>query len=174
VHNICYSRIEFWSFLKNSRCTIDAIALELGFEVFSIIQAAQILHLILGREVFPRIWGTQIYCTKNLGIKVLLEKLMKNSGWSVWYCEDVSCYNMQISCRLVVTNSRILIWEWRLGIKRRRWRGTRFLSFVIVVTSFLSFVNSWKVVKRMIKQYYHSCKEFRVEILSMLEFFLIL
>jgi len=28
-------------------------------------------------------------------------------------------------------------------------------------------VNSWKVVKRMTKQYYQSCKEFRVEIFSM-------
>jgi hypothetical protein len=32
-------------------------------------------------------------------------------------------------------------------------------------------VNSWKVVKRMIKQYYHSCKESKVEIFSMLEVF---
>ncbi len=32
-------------------------------------------------------------------------------------------------------------------------------------------VNSWKVVKRMTKQYYHYCKESRVEILSMYNFF---
>jgi hypothetical protein len=32
-------------------------------------------------------------------------------------------------------------------------------------------VNSWKVVKIMTKQYYHSCKESRVEIFSMLEIF---
>jgi hypothetical protein len=28
-------------------------------------------------------------------------------------------------------------------------------------------VDSWKVVKWMTKQYYHPCKEFRVEIFSM-------
>jgi hypothetical protein len=31
--------------------------------------------------------------------------------------------------------------------------------------------NSWKVVKRMTKQYYHFCKEFRVEIFSMSNFY---
>jgi len=35
-------------------------------------------------------------------------------------------------------------------------------------------VNSWKVVKRMIKQYYHYCKEFKVEIFSMSIFFSII
>jgi len=32
-------------------------------------------------------------------------------------------------------------------------------------------VNSSKVFKRMIKQYYHFCKESRVDIFSMLKFF---
>jgi hypothetical protein len=32
-------------------------------------------------------------------------------------------------------------------------------------------VNNWKVVKSMTKQYYHSCKESKVEIFSMSNFF---
>jgi len=35
-------------------------------------------------------------------------------------------------------------------------------------------VNSWKVVKRMIKQYHDSCKESRVEMFSMSIFFSII
>jgi len=36
---------------------------------------------------------------------------------------------------------------------------------------FMLDVNSWKVVKRLTKQYYHFCKESRVEIFSMSNFY---
>jgi len=100
-----------------------------------------------------------------------------DSWWNVKKFTNiiVHCVN-KVECYLKfhINNLKLLKKRVTFYVSGRCNLWTTFSTCYQTLIQLMLEVNSWKVVKRMIKQYYHYCKESKVEIFSTLELLLLL